>query len=138
MTLLMGESVMLLGGAVVLTFARGLLGIFNSDPEVIELGLLRVRYMYFGQLFYMVLEVVSGYMRGFGLSLIPAACALLFICGIRIFWVFAVFPVHGTYASLMLVYPVSLSATACVIALTCFVLRKRIDAHVKVPEEPAR
>lgn len=125
-TLLMGQTVMLLGGAVVLTFARDLLGIFNSDPEVIELGLLRVRYMYFGQLFYMVLEVVSGYMRGFGLSVLPAVCALVFICGIRIFWVFVLFPSHPTYPTLMLVYPVSLSVTACVLSAICVILRKKL------------
>lgn len=134
-TLFTGEAVMLLGGAVVLTFARGLLGIFNSDPEVIELGLLRVQYMYVGQLFYMVLEVASGYMRGFGMSLVPAVCALVFICGIRILWVFAVFPAHRTYSSLMLVYPVSLSVTAFVIASACFALRKRIAAHIKPPAD---
>lgn len=136
-TLVTGQTVMLLGGAVVLTLARGLLGIFNSDPEVIEMGLLRVRYMYFGQLFYLILEVVSGYMRGFGLSIIPAVCSLVFICGIRITWVFAIFPSYQTYTALMLVYPVSLTLTACIIAAVCFVLRKKIDGHVKKPEKKA-
>ncbi len=127
-TLLTGEIVMLLGGAVLLTFARRLLGIFSSDAQTIEMGLLRFRYMYFGQLFYLVLEVISGYMRGFGMSMTPAVCSIVFICGTRILWVFTIFRKIGTYSSLMLVYPVSLSVTAFVIAIGCFALRKRMEA----------
>ena len=45
------------------------------------------------------------------LVLIP----VLGLCGIRIFWVACVFSASPTFLTLMLVYPVSLSATALLI-----------------------
>ncbi len=129
-----GAAVLLL-----LLFARPLLRVFNEDPAVIENGLIRLRYMFIGHTFSMVVEVVSGYMRGFGYSLVPALCSLLFVCGSRFFWVFVVFPADPTFRTLMMVYPASLSITAAVMGTACFLSRKRMYAHVAKPApEPAQ
>ena len=37
--------------------------------------------------FSLLYEVMSGYLRGFGISLTPAALTMLGVCGIRISWV---------------------------------------------------
>ncbi len=119
--------------ALLLTFATPLLRIFNEDPAVIENGLIRIRYMFLGHTFSLAVEVLSGYMRGFGYSLVPALCSLVFVCGSRFFWVFVVFQANPTFDTLMMVYPVSLSITAAVIATACFLSRKRMYAHVAAP-----
>jgi hypothetical protein len=48
----------------------------------------------------------------------PALISLIGVCGIRIIWIFAVFPSHHTFSGLMKVYPLSLS----VAAVTTFVM----------------
>ncbi len=132
-TLLVGYIFFGAAVALLLIFATPLLRIFNSDPAVIENGLIRIRYMFIGHTFSLAVEVLSGYMRGFGYSLVPALCSLVFVCGSRFFWVFVVFPANPTFGTLMMVYPVSLSITAAVIATACFLSRKKMYAHVRQP-----
>lgn len=107
---------------IVLLSGRFLLSIFNSDPEVIEIGYTRLIYLFSAYVFSMLYEVLSGYMRGFGISLIPAILTTIGVCGIRIFWINFVFPQSPTFTTIMTVYPISLSSTALLIgiALLCF------------------
>ncbi len=124
-TFLTGYGTLITVGGIVLIFASRLLWVFNNDPQVIASGLIRVRYMFLGHIFSLMVEVLSGYLRGFGMSLAPALVALICICGIRFFWVYAVFPSHHTFGALMLVYPVSLSVTAAIIACTVIVMSRK-------------
>ena len=107
---------------IVLLSGRFLLSIFNSDPEVIEIGYTRLIYLFSAYVFSMLYEVLSGYMRGFGISLIPAILTTIGVCGIRILWINFVFPQNPTFTTIMTVYPISLSSTALLIgiALLCF------------------
>ncbi len=107
---------------IVLLSGRFLLSIFNGDPEVIEIGYTRLIYLFSAYVFSMLYEVLSGYMRGFGISLIPAILTTIGVCGIRIFWINFVFPQNPTFTTIMTVYPISLSSTALLIgiALLCF------------------
>ncbi len=53
---------------------------------------------------------------------VAAILTTLGVCGIRIAWIRFVFPTNRTFATIMNVYPVSLSATALLIfiALLCY------------------
>ena len=66
---------------------------------------------------------MAGYLRGFGISLTPALLTTLGVCGVRIFWVYAVFPASPTFYTIMAVYPVSLAVTS--VLMLCAVLRIR-------------
>ena len=103
--------------AVVLVLASGkfLLSLFNSDPQVISLGYTRLVIIFAAYLFSLLYDVMSGYLRGFGISFVPALLTTIGVCGTRIAWVYAVFPQHQNFHTLMMVYPVSLSITALLI-----------------------
>jgi putative MATE family efflux protein len=101
--------------AIALFFGRALLGIFSSDPDVIEYGYLRLCIIFAAYTFSMLYEVLSGYLRGFGISMIPALVTMISVCGIRFFWIYAVFPHFNTFGSIMIVYPISLGITAALI-----------------------
>lgn len=106
---------------LILLFCRPLLGIFNTDPAVIEAGRIRLQYIFFAYLFSFAQEGLSGYLRGFGVSFIPAACSVIGICGVRLTWIFTVFQKTPSFATIMQVYPLSLGITAAVIlAVTLF------------------
>ena len=60
----------------------------------------------------MFYENMSGYLRGFGISLTPALITTIRVCGIRFYWVFCVFPHFHTFANIVMVYPISLGTTA--------------------------
>ena len=118
---------------LVLCSGRFLLSIFNRDPEVISIGYTRLMMVFTAYFFSMLYEVMSGYLRGFGISLVPALLTMLGVCGVRILWIAAVFPQHRTFQTIMLAYPLSLSATAVLILIALFVYhpsRRKKGEHV--------
>lgn len=100
-----------------------LLSLFNGDPAVIDTGYIRVCCIFPSYVFSMCYENFSGYMRGFGISLAPAALTVLGVCGIRFAWVFLVFPGSRTFQTLMTVYPISLASTAFLVFCCLMVVR---------------
>ena len=110
----LGEGIAVLAAAVstILFFGKPLLSIFNRDPAVIAVGYTRLVLVMLSHGLSLVYDVVSGYLRGFGISLVPALLTMLGVCGIRIAWVEFVFPQSRTFQTLMTVYPISLAATA--------------------------
>ena len=83
-------------------------------------------------IFSLLYEVLSGYLRGFGISVVPAVLTMAGVCGIRIAWIKLVFPQFQTFRSIMLAYPISLVSTALLIfiAVVCYRPSKRF-AEVK-------
>ena len=110
--LLEGIVVLAVAITVFLTFGRTLLSIFNQDPEVIATGYIRLVTVMLSHTFSLLYELFSGYLRGFGISVVPAVLTMLGVCGIRIVWIRLVFPQFQTFRSIMLVYPISLCTTA--------------------------
>lgn len=109
----------------ILIFSRPLLGLFNKNPEVIELGRIRLFYLYSAYLFSLLADITSGYLRGFGKSMAPALATLFSVCGVRIVWVYTVFRQFGTFESLLLTYPVSLGLNALVIGVFALMFSRR-------------
>lgn len=125
------EGIIITGTTMLIMLLTGkyLIGLFNNDPEVIEIGFTRLKIVYTSYIFSLLYEVMSSYMRGYGISLVPAILTMLGVCGIRIAWIYTVFPVSRTFATIMTVYPVSLAATAVLIFIALIIYRpsKRYD-----------
>ena len=120
----------------ILFYGKSLLAIFNNDPEVVSTGYIRLMMVMLSHSFSLLYEVMSGYLRGFGVSLVPALLTTLGVCGIRIGWIQFVFPHSRTFQTIMTGYPVSLSATALLIliALLCYCPSRRF-ANLQRKEE---
>ena len=125
MLLCLGEDIIASAIAIVLVLLTGkyLLAFFNNDPQVIAIGYSRLLILFGSYIFTLTYEILSGYLRGFGISLVPAILTLFGVCGVRIIWINTVFPLHRTFRSLMLVYPVSLSVTTVLILITLLIYR---------------
>ncbi len=108
---------------LILSCGKFLLSLFNSDPQVIAIGYTRLVIIFSAYIFSLLYEIMSGYLRGFGISFVPALLTTIGVCGTRIAWVYAVFPNHRNFSSLMIVYPVSLSTTALLILIAVLVYR---------------
>lgn len=108
---------------IVLITGKFLLSIFNNDPEVIEIGYTRLVIIFIAYIFSMLYEVMSGYLRGFGFSLVPAILTTIGVCVVRIVWINTVFPAKRTFAAIMTAYPVSLSTTAVLIFIALIIYR---------------
>lgn len=108
--------------ALILFFGKPLLSVFNNDPQVIEVGYIRLVTLMTAHIFSLCYEVLSGYLRGFGISLSPAILTMLGVCGVRLSWIYLVFPKSPDFRAIMAVFPISLAVTALLmlIAVLCY------------------
>ena len=114
------ELVML---AILLGLGRQIVAAFNPDPAVVELGYRRICILFPSYMFSMAYENMSGYLRGFGISLPPALITALSVCGWRFFWVSVVFPASPTFLTLLAIYPISLGCTTLLVFVALMVIR---------------
>lgn len=112
--LLLDELFTVVVAVLLILFGRQLLMIFNEDPVVIHYGYIRVYTLLSAEVINVVIEVLSGAMRGYGSSMVPAMVTFIGICGVRIIWVYSVFNYSHTWNTLMAVYPVSWLVTMLV------------------------
>ena len=115
---------------MLLLCGKSMIGIFTPNPELIEIGYIRVLFITTAHLFSLFYDVMSGYMRGFGISLSPALVTTGVICGIRIFWIYVIFERFHSFTTIMAVYPISLGVNALAILILLLIKRpaKRLEA----------
>ena len=96
-----------------------------------ETGYIRLTMIMMAHSFSLLYEVMSGYLRGFGISLTPALLTILGVCGTRVAWIRLVFPHSQTFRTIMTAYPISLSLTALMvfIALLCYHPARRFSVE---------
>ena len=125
MLLCMAEGLIALAAAIalILSFGKPLLSVFNNDPEVVDTGYIRLMMVTLSHTFSLLYEVMSGYLRGFGISLTPAVLTMVGVCGIRVAWIQFVFPMSRTFRTIMTVYPVSLCTTMLLVFAAVVVYR---------------
>ena len=109
--LLEGITALAAAIALILPFGKPLLSIFNNDPQVVDVGYIRLVTLMTAHMFSLCDEVLSGYLRGFGISLPPAVLTMLGVCGVRLSWIYWVFPKNPTFQTIMAVFPISLAVT---------------------------
>ena len=124
--LLASGSITLIVSVLILLTMRSLLGLFTDDPAIVELGTVRVSILMYGELLNVVMDNLSGALRGLGKSMIPALATFIGVCGTRITWVFTGFRIYHSWTALMLVFPVSWAITAVVILIMYIRTRNKL------------
>ncbi len=99
---------LILGNAAFI-FSRQLLAVYDSRPDVIEAGRIRI---FMVCCFYCtcgLMDCIVGNIRGMGYAITPTVISLLGACGLRIIWIFTLFrlPQFHSEAMLFISYPVS-------------------------------
>ena len=125
-TLLLSWALVMAVSVVLLLSGKALLGLFTDDPFVIEAGMLRVRMLLYAQTLNVLMDNLSGAMRGLGKSLVPALTTLFCVCGIRILWVFTGFRFYHTWLSILIIFPVSWVVNASFMVIGYLRVRNRL------------
>lgn len=112
-------------GVSVYVFAEPLVGIFNSDPEV--LGYAKYRLMIIGLPYFLCgfMDVGSGFLRSIGYSLRALIVTFVGSCVFRIVWVFTVFEKFHDVRILYLAFPISWFITAATLFVMFFFSYKK-------------
>ena len=87
---LMGSSIVLAVGILLIVFGRQLMGIFSSDPQVIEFGYRKMVVMASFNWIFAMSQIISGVIRGVGKSIVPMVIAIFAMVGVRTFWNYVV------------------------------------------------
>jgi len=116
----------LLTGGIFTLFAGPLIGIYNSDPEVIRQGVIRLSIIC--PLYFLcgVMEVIVGQLRGLGFSLFPMIVTLIGVCGLRILWIYTVFAASPTLETLIWSYPLSWFITVVFHFVTYYSIQRKL------------
>jgi len=91
-----------------------LLRIFTDDMDVIALGGKRILFICVPYFLIGLCEVCVGMLRGMGRSIYPTVVSILGICGLRLLWIFFVFPHIQTLESVYVSYPISWTVTGLI------------------------
>ena len=111
---------------LMLIAARPALSLFTDDATVLDIAVTRVKILLYGETFNVIMDNLSGVMRGLGKSFAPALISVIGVCGVRITWVFTGFKIYHSWVPLMLLFPISWAITAAIIAIIYFKDRKTL------------
>ena len=121
-------SVMIAGalvGNLINLLGVPLLGLYNTDPEVIRFGLIRLNLIMPIHFLCGMMDVTSGQLRGIGYSITSMVIALTGACAFRILWLQTVFAADPTLYTLYFSYPVSWALTCAVNLIFCLIAAQR-------------
>lgn len=127
-------SVSVVLGVIVCLLARPLVSIYTSDPVAIDYGVEKLYILASSYILFAVVDTVSNAERGLGYSTLSMIISLLGICGLRIVYLYAFFPIEEFHTPfwLFMSYPISWLITALA-HLVCyyFIRKKTFNASLK-------
>ena len=124
-----GVTVLLGGGVYV--FGEQVLGIYTDSPAVIACGMEVFLYTTATYFICGLMDLFPGAMRGMGFSTVPMILSVIGTVGVRIFWIYCVFPAHHSLEVLFISYPLSWLITVAM-QLCCYIfVRKKVMALMR-------
>lgn len=124
-TVLVFATWFVLSGAM-LVFGETLLTLYTKNPEVIELGMMRLKIMMVAYFTCGIMNVYPGLTRGMGYSILPMLCTLVGACLMRIVWLVTVFRWYPTPNVLFICYPVTWALAGIGQVISFFYARKQV------------
>lgn len=113
-TLYFSAFVSILLSAVFYFWCEPLLRIFTSDQAVIDAGIHIFRHYCQYYILFIAIEILSGAIRGVGVTFIPTVITAIGICFLRIAWIFFAVPLNCTVENILFCYPLTWFITSAV------------------------
>ena len=118
-------------GSAVYIFGDQLLHIYTSDPTVVEWGMQVLLYTTVTYFLCGLMDLFPGAMRGMGYSTVPMILSIIGTVGIRIFWIYCIFPSHHSLDVLFISYPLSWTVTVIMQLICFYFVRKRVYSAIR-------
>lgn len=94
-------------GIFLLLIAHPVIGLFSKDENVIQYGVLAMKYFCPFYFLLGIMYALAGTIRGTGKSVPPMVVLLIAMCLFRIVWIQTIMPFFATIDGLFVLYPVS-------------------------------
>lgn len=112
-------------GSVAYFFGDKILGIYTSSDVVIGYGLKVLSLTTLTYFLCGYMDCIPGALRGMGYSAVPMILSIVGTVGIRIIWIYGLFPTHRDITFLFISYPASWIATIIMQSICYFVIIKK-------------
>lgn len=116
-------------------FRVPLIALFTHDPLATEFAYRKLLFTLVLHCLCGTYEIPGGCMRGFGRSMVPTLLTLIFCCGVRLFWVIFILPLHHTFEFLLVIYPISWVLAGTAVNIAYHRVRKQVFQQKKLALE---
>lgn len=106
-------------------FGENLLGLYSDDPQVIVVGIRRLRVICSLYFLCGLMDVTVGVLRGLGAAMSPMIISLTGACGLRVLWIFTIFQWYRSLETLYISYPITWTVTWMAQLICLFVIWKK-------------
>ena len=129
-------------GNTVSIFSKFFVGIYNQNPEVIQIGSSRLMIVAATYALCGMMDTMVGALRGLGYSVLPMLVSLTGACGVRVLWIKIFFSMAEYHVpqTIYVSYPISWAFTLT-FHIICFLIvyrkamRKKLSADIAVKEK---
>lgn len=108
-----------------------LLGIYSSEAEVIQYGMMRLGVVSVTYCLCGMMDVVAGSVRGLGYSVLPMLVSFVGACLFRVIWIFTIFRWQHTLFMLYVSYPISWVLTLAAHLVCYLIVRRKVFAAMR-------
>ena len=133
--MILSVVVTLILGSSVYVFGPELLHIYSDQADVIQYGMEIFSYTTVTYFLCGLMDLFPGALRGMGYSTVPMILSIIGTVGVRIIWIYGLFPSHRSLTFLFLSYPVSWIATIIMQVICFWFVRKKIHRMMVVTAE---
>lgn len=133
--MILSVVVTLILGSSVYVFGPELLHIYSDQTDVIQYGMEIFSYTTVTYFLCGLMDLFPGALRGMGYSTVPMILSIIGTVGVRIIWIYGLFPSHRSLTFLFLSYPVSWIATIIMQVICFWFVRKKIHRTMAVTAE---
>lgn len=130
--MILSVVVTLILGSSVYIFGPELLRIYSDQADVIKYGMEIFSYTTVTYFLCGLMDLFPGALRGMGYSTVPMILSIIGTVGVRIIWIYGLFPSHRSLTFLFLSYPASWIATIIMQVICFWFVRKRIHRTMAV------
>ena len=124
--IILSVSVALILGSSAYLLGPKLLHIYSKQEDVIACGMEIMAYTTITYFLCGLMDLFPGALRGMGHSTVPMILSIIGTVGMRIIWIYLLFPEHRSLTFLFLSYPVSWIATILMQVVCFWFVRKKI------------
>ena len=112
LTMVMAVASTIILGFSVWYFGDIFMGFYTEDAAVVEVGKVRLFWVSMMLFLNITLDVYISSMRGMAYSIVPTISMIVGICGIRLMWLFFIFPHFRQLSVIYMCFPVSWIVTS--------------------------
>ena len=113
-------------GSIAYFFGPELLHIYSEQEDVIACGMEILSYTTMTYFLCGLMDLFPGALRGMGYSTVPMILSIIGTVGMRIIWIYGLFPTHRSLGFLFIFYPASWIATIVMQVICFWFVRKKI------------